>query len=92
MDCKIVIFPKGDYVKEREMLDELDARDEVDYSMGIANTEAMDGYMLADKLTARDFAEMMDIDYELAELLYMAYAVDDENYAKIVNGLSTARR
>ena len=84
-----LIFPKGDYVKEREMLDELDARDEVDYSMGIANTEAMDGYMLADKLTARDFAEMMDIDYELAELLYMAYAVDDENYAKIVNGLST---
>lgn len=84
-----LIFPKGDYVKEREMLDELDARDEVDYSMGIANTEAMDGYMLADELTARDFAEMMDIDYELAELLYMAYAVDDENYAKIVNGLST---
>lgn len=84
-----LIFPGGDYEKERNLLNELDAREEVDYSMGIANTEAMDGYMLADKLTARDFAEMMDIDYELAELLYMAYAVDDENYAKIVNGLST---
>ena len=57
--------------------------------MGLANTEAMDGYMLTDKLTARDFSELLELDYEVAQLLYMAYAVNDENYAKIVNGLST---
>ena len=31
----------------------------------------------------------MDVDYEVAELLYTAYAVNDENYAKLVNGIST---
>lgn len=81
--------PAGDYEKERKMLDELDACPEVDYTMGLANTEAMDGYMLTDKLTARDFSELLELDYEVAEVLYMAYAVNDENYAKIVNGLST---
>lgn len=63
--------------------------EEVNYTMGLANTEAMDGYMLTDKLTIRDFSELLEMDYEIVELLYMAYAVNDENYAKIVNGLSS---
>lgn len=84
-----LIVPSGSYEKEKKLLKELDARAEVDYTMGLANTEAMDGYMLTDKLTARDFSELLELDYEVAELLYMAYAVNDENYAKIVNGLTT---
>ena len=84
-----MIVPAGNYEKEKQLLKELDARPEVDYTMGLANTEAMDGYMLTDKLTARDFSELLELDYEVAELLYMAYAVNDENYAKIINGLST---
>lgn len=84
-----LIVPAGDYEKEGELLAELDARDEVDYSVGLSNTEAMDGYMLTDKLTARQFSELMEVDYELAQLLYTAYAVNDENYAKLVNGIST---
>lgn len=81
--------PAGNYEKEKKLLKELDAREEVDYTMGLANTEAMDGYMLTDKLTIRDFSELLEMDYEVVELLYMAYAVNDENYAKIVNGLSS---
>ncbi len=84
-----LIVPAGSYEKEKQLLKELDALPEVDYTMGLANTEAMDGYMLTDKLTARDFSELLELDYEVAEMLYMAYAVNDENYAKIVNGLST---
>lgn len=84
-----LIVPAGDYEKEGEMLAELDAREEVDYSVGLSNTEAMDGYMLTDKLTARQFSELLELDYEVAELLYTAYAVNDENYAKLVNGIST---
>jgi predicted RND superfamily exporter protein len=83
-----LIVPAGNYDKEKKLLKELDAREEVDYSKGLANIEAMDGYMLTDKLTARDFSELLELDYEVAELLYMAYAVNDENYAKIVNGFS----
>ncbi len=84
-----LVVPAGNYEKEKQLLKELDARPEVDYTMGLANTEAMDGYMLTDKLTAREFSELLELDYEVAEVLYMAYAVNDENYAKIINGLST---
>lgn len=84
-----LVVPAGNYEKEKKLLAELDAREEVDYTMGLANTEAMDGYMLTDKLTAREFSELLELDYEIAEVLYMAYAVNDENYAKIINGLST---
>lgn len=84
-----LIVPAGSYEKEKKLLAELDARPEVDYTMGLANTEALGGYMLTDKLTARNFSELLELDYEVAEVLYMAYAVNDENYAKIINGLST---
>lgn len=80
--------PAGSYDKEAKLIADLEACDEVDSCMGLANTEAMDGYMLADKLTIREFSELLELDYEVAELLYMAYAVNDENYAKLVNGLS----
>ncbi len=83
-----LIVPAGNYEKERKLLADLEARDEVDYTTGLSNTEALDGYMLTDKLTAREFSELLDLDYEVAQLLYTAYAVNDENYAKIINGLS----
>lgn len=83
-----LIVPAGDYEKEKKLIHELESHPEVDFCQGLASTEAMDGYMLTDKLTTREFAELMDLDYEVAELLYMAYAVNDEHYAKIINGLS----
>lgn len=84
-----LIVPAGSYDNERKLCEELDKRDEIDYTMGMVNTEAMDGYMLADKLTAREFSELLELDYEVVEFLYMAYAVNDENYAKIVNGFGS---
>lgn len=83
-----LVVPAGNYEKEKRLLKEIDACPQVDHSQGLANTEAMDGYMLTDRLTARNFSELLEIDYEIAEVLYMAYAVSDENYAKIVNGFS----
>ena len=70
-----LIVPAGDYEKEKKLIHELESHPEVDFCQGLASTEAMDGYMLTDKLTTREFAELMDLDYEVAELLYMAYAV-----------------
>ena len=83
-----LIVPAGNYEKEKRLLADLEAREEVDYTMGLSNTEAMDGYMLTDKLSAREFSELLDLDYEVAELLFTAYAVNDENYAKIISGIS----
>lgn len=82
-----LIVPAGDYESEAKLLDELEACPEVDYTMGLTNIEAMDEYCLTDKLTPRQFSELIDLDYEVAELIYAAYAVNDEDYAKVVNGL-----
>lgn len=82
-----LIVPAGDYEKEAKLLEDLEACPEVDYTMGLTNIEAMDGYCLTDKLTPRQFSELIDLDYEVAELVYAAYAVNDEDYAKVVNGL-----
>ena len=84
-----LVYPKTDYAVEKELLAELDGYDEVDSSMGLSNVEAMDGYMLADKLTPRQFAELAGLDYELAEAVYAAYAAQQEDYGKIIGGLNT---
>ena len=84
-----LVFPTGDYDKEKALIRDLESNDNVASVTGLANTEAMNGYTLTDKLTPRQFSELIDIDYEVAELVYAAYAVNDEDYAKAVNGLAT---
>ena len=84
-----VVVPKSDYETEKHFLAELDTYEEVDYSMGLSNVEAMDGYMLADKLTPRQFAELADLDYELAQVVFAAYAAEQEDYAQAVTTIST---
>ena len=84
-----LVVPAGDYQKEARLLKELEDYDEIDYTMGLANVEAMDGYMLADQLTPRQFAELTDLDYEAAQLLYAAYAADQDDYGKLAGNITT---
>lgn len=84
-----LVTPAGDYDRDRVLLTELERYDEVDYTMALCNVEAMDGYMLADKLTPRQFAELADLDYELAQAVYAAYAAQQEDYGQIAGGIST---
>lgn len=56
-------------------------------ALGIANAEAEDDYMLADALTPRKFAEMMDLDVEVAKLLYGAYGIKNEEYGHVIGNL-----
>ena len=84
-----LVVPAGNFDKEREMLAEIESHEEVDYTMGLTNIEAMDGYMLADKLTPRQFAELAGLDYEVAEVVYAAYAANQEDYGQLAGKLST---
>ena len=84
-----LVYPKDDYEIEKAMLAELDTYEEIDYSMGLSNVEAMDGYMLADKLIPRQLAELAGLDYELAQVVYAAYAAEQEEYGEIISSLST---
>ena len=84
-----LVVPAGDYEKEAQLLRVLESYDEIDYTMGLVNVEAMDGYMLADKLTPRQFTELADLDYEMAQVLYGAYALDQEDYGKLAGNLDS---
>lgn len=86
-----LVLPSDDYETEAALLNELESFEEVDYTMGLSNVEAMDGYMLADKLTPREFAELADLDYEMAQVVYTAYAAQNEDYGEIVGSISTYR-
>ena len=82
-----VIVPNGDYEKEGQALRALERMPEVNSCMGLANIEAMDGYILTQQLSPREFAELIDMDIEVADLLYSAYAVDNSNFGALLGGI-----
>ncbi len=84
-----VLVPRGDYETEGRLLRELERLPETDTVLGLANVEAMDGYVLTDRLTPRQFAELTDLDVEAARLLYSAYAVSNESYGQLVSGVES---
>ena len=86
-----VLVPSGDYEKEQALQAELEKYSEVDSVTGLASEDAVDGYLIGDKLTPREFSEMTDIDIELVRLLYSAYAADKDSYGKIVGGIDDYR-
>lgn len=83
-----VLVPVGDYEAEKAVLQELEARPEVKSTMGLAGIEAMDGYMLADALTPRELSELIGLDYEVVQMLYAAYAAENNQYGEIISGLT----
>ena len=54
-------------------------------------SEIIDGYKLLDEVTPRQFAELMDIDIEIAELAYGSYALEHNEYGKAVTGMDSYR-
>lgn len=82
-----LIVPSGNYKAEASLLQALENHPEVKSAMGLGNIEAMDGYTLTSALNPREFSELAGIEYELSNLLYSAYAVNDDQYGQILNGL-----
>ncbi len=80
-----ILVPTGDYEAEAQILAELEACDGVKSTMGLANTEFMDGVTLTDSLNARELSEVLGLDYDTVEMLYMMYAMEDEQYGKIID-------
>ena len=80
-----ILVPTGDYEAEAQILAELEACEGVKSTMGLANTELMDGVTLTESLNARELSEVLGIDYDIVEMLYMMYAMEDEQYGKIVD-------
>ncbi len=83
-----LIVPGRDYQSEKKLLAVLSQHEAVESVTGLANTEAIDGYTLTDPLTPRQFSELADLDFDWAQLLYSAYAVNNEDYGKVISGIS----
>lgn len=82
-----LVVPSGNYEAESAILQELSQCSEVSSAMGLANIEVMDGYMLTDKLTPRELSELVGLDYEVTQMLYSAYAIENDQYGEILSGL-----
>ncbi|MDY4587622.1 MAG: MMPL family transporter [Oscillospiraceae bacterium] len=86
----VVMVPAGNYEKEHQLLERIEQMPQVDSTLGLANIEAMAGYVLTDSLTPRQFAELTDMDIEVVQLAYAAYAADQEDYGKIVGSVTNS--
>ena len=86
-----ILVPVGDYEAESAVLEELSQQPEVNSIMGLGNIEAMNGYMLTDALTPREFSELIGLDYEVAQALYGLYAVEQNEYGHILSAVEEFR-
>lgn len=78
-----VLVPRGDYNKEKYILERVSQLPQVTQATGLANIEVEDGRMLTDEMNPRQFSELAGVDIELADLLYQAYGLSVEEYGAI---------
>lgn len=84
-----IIIPKGSHSKEKALIRELEGYDEVKSITSLASVEAKDGYVLTDELSPRQFAELTDIDIEVARTLYGVYAADNDQIGHLAGNLDS---
>ena len=83
-----LLVPSGDYEAEARLLSDLEQLPEVKSTMGLSGIEAMEGYKLTDSLNPRQLSELMGLDYEVVQMLYAAYATQQNQYGQILSGLA----
>ena len=82
-----IIVPAGDYGREAKLISEVEELSRTVSITGLANIKATDEYYLTPELTPRKFAELADLDYEVAQVLYTGYAMDINEYGQVVTNL-----
>ena len=84
----VVMVPVGDYDSEKDLLIRYEELPYVSSALGLANQKISDDYVLTDALTPRQFAELIDLDVEVVNVLYSAYAYDEGQYGPIITDIS----
>jgi hypothetical protein len=82
------MVPVGDYDSEKDLLIRYEELPYVSSALGLANQKISDDYVLTDALTPRQFAELIDLDVEVVNVLYSAYAYDEGQYGPIITDIS----
>ena len=86
-----LLVPAGSNDKEAALIADIEELSRVEKVTGLANIEAMDGYVLTSALTPRQFAELTDVDFEVAKALYAGYAVKQDDYGQIMTNIDNYR-
>ena len=76
----VLIVPHEDLEAEKQILREISEIPEITGAMGLGSIEVGDGHVLTDRYGAREFAELLDLPQEKAELLFQAYGLRHEEY------------
>lgn len=82
-----LVVPAGDYDAEKALLNELEQYSEVDEVVGLASQELKDDYVLTDSLTARELSDLLDMDHETVQALYLAYADEKSQYGALLEDM-----
>lgn len=73
----VILVPGGNYAEQLEILNMVEAHDEIDEALGIANVEltlnAQTVY-LTEQITYRQFAKLLAVDESVADEIFTAYA------------------
>ncbi len=83
-----VIVPSGDYDKEAKVISLIEKNPNINSALGLANQEAEDGYMLTERINARELSKMLDIDYDMSCLLFQAYGAQHDEYSAIFSDVN----
>lgn len=87
----MLIVPVGNHANEKKIIDQVEKNEYITNVLALSSTEAKKGHTLTEEMTAREFADMMDMDYSACKLLYQAYGIKNEEYNSILGDVSEYR-
>lgn len=73
----VILVPGGDYEQQGEILSMVEAHEEIDDALGIANIELTlnsEDVLLTEQINYRKFARLLAVDESVADKIYTAYA------------------
>ena len=82
-----LLVPSGDYDREAELITEIRELPQTVKVIGLAGIEADDDHLITDAVTPRQFAEMTDMDYEVARVLFTGYAMQQDDYGQAATNI-----
>lgn len=82
----VILVPKGDYEKEREVITLVESDEMISSALGISNIEISDGYYLSDRITYKDLAIIGDVSNDLAKDAFRLYAMVNGDYWAVLYG------
>lgn len=84
-----ILVPPGDYESEAAIMERIETLDRVEGTLGMANVtvDEDEQYVLTDKLSPQEFADVAELDIDTCRLLYRFYAWKQEKYGAFLNSI-----